>query len=120
MSEPIPIVAESLRIHGPFSGHEKEVLIDHWSKLDHRLQSFRDRTIELDLYINERDTPSQHVTLNTKIAGLKTMVAKAANEDLDRALNEVRDETIRQITDLKTRTEPRHNKRLRRTPRRPR
>ena len=35
--------------------------------------------------------------------------------DLDRALNEVRDEMIRQLTDMKTKSEPRNNKHLRDT-----
>ena len=39
------------------------------------------------------------------------------NPDLDKAFNEVRDEMIRQLTDMKTKNDPRSNKHLREVPR---
>jgi ribosome-associated translation inhibitor RaiA len=113
MSDHPPIVAGSLRVHGPLHRREREALVEHWAKLDQRLQSFRDRSIDLDLHVSERDTASQHVTLDVQIGGFKPFVAKAASKDLTHALNVVRDEMIRQLTDAKNRTEPRNNRRLR-------
>ena len=119
MSDHPPIVADTLRVHGHLYPRELEQLIHHWAKLDQRLQSFLNTSIDLDLHVNDRDTPSQHVTLDVQIGGLKPLVATAASTDLEQALNHVRDEMIRQLTDAKTRAEPRHNRRLRESPRRP-
>ena len=118
MSDHPPIVANALRVHGHLENHEVVDLIAHWAKLDQRLQSFRDRSIDLDLHVNERDTPSQHITLDVQIGGFKPFVAKSSSSSLGHGLNEVRDEMIRQLTDAKNRTEPRNNRRLRETTRR--
>jgi ribosome-associated translation inhibitor RaiA len=119
MSDPTPIVADVLRVHGILHQHELDELHRHWGKLDHRLQSFKDEAIDIDLHINDRDMPSQNVTLGVHIGGLhKNFVARAASADLGRALSEVRDEMIRQLGDAKNRTEPRHNKHLREAARR--
>ena len=107
------IVSTALRVHGPMSARELADLHHHWSKLDHRLRSFVDRTVTLDLHVQERDTPSQRVVLETVVAGFETFVATDTSADLSKALNRVRDETIRQITDAKNRTEPRNNRRPR-------
>ena len=117
MSDHPPIVADALRVHGQLETHEVIDLVAHWAKLDQRLQSFRDRSIDLDLRVNERDTPSQHITLEVQIGGLKPLVATSSASSLKRALNEVRDEMIRQLTDAKTRREPRNNRKLRETAR---
>lgn len=120
MSDHPPIVADVLRVHGTLYPRERERLLHHWAKLDQRLQSFRNRTIDIDLHVNERDTPSQHVTLGVKIGGVqRSFVARSQAEDLGQALNEVRDEMIRQLRAAKDRTEPRHNRALRATGRRP-
>jgi len=118
MSDHPPIVADNLRVHGHLETDEVVDLVAHWAKLDQRLQSFRDRSIDLDLHISERDTPSQHVTLDVQIGGFKPFIAKSSATGLSHCLNEVRDEMIRQLTDAKTRTEPRNNRRLRETARR--
>ncbi len=113
MSDHPPIVVDALRVHGHLATHEVNDLIAHWSKLDQRLQSFRDRSINLDLHVNDRDTPSQHMTLDVQIGGFKPFIASSSASTLVAGLNEVRDEMIRQLTDAKDRTEPRNNRRLR-------
>jgi len=106
-------VANSLTTHGDFRQGEVEQIIDHWAKLDARLRSFDEGTVSLQLYLKDRDSKSQHLTLDAKIDGHNPMVATSSSSDLDRALNEVRDEMIRQLTDMKTKSEPRNNKHLR-------
>ena len=118
MSDHPAIVAETLRVHGTLHPDEYEQLLAHWSKLDQRLQSFERRSIVLDLHIHDRDTPSQRVTLEATIGGFAPFVARDASRDLDAALNHVRNELIRQLTDAKTRTEPRNNRHLRESTRR--
>lgn len=106
-------VAESLTVHGEVYPDEIEKLHDHWAKLDARLRSFHQGTVSLQLFVKDRDAKSQHVTLDVKIDGHNPLVATSSNSDLDRAFNEVRDEMIRQLTDMKSKREPRNNKHLR-------
>jgi ribosome-associated translation inhibitor RaiA len=110
-------VADSLTVHGDLHQADLDKLVDHWSKLDARLRSFDAGTVAMDLFVKDRDTKSQHVTLDVKIDRHDPLVATSSNTDLDRALNEVRDEMIRQLSDMKTKSEPRNNKHLRETPR---
>mgnify|MGYP000128966301 FL=1 len=69
----------------------------------------------MQLFVKERNTKSQHITLDVKIDGHNPLVATSSNTDFEQSLNEVRDEMIRQITDMKTKSEPRNNKHLRGT-----
>lgn len=106
-------VAECLRVQGDLDARELDQLLEHWGKLDQRLRSFRSGAIELLLWIKERDRPGQHVTLEAVIAGRTPLVATSTSRSLDHALNEVRDEMIRQLRDQLQRQEPRHNRHLR-------
>jgi ribosome-associated translation inhibitor RaiA len=106
-------VADSLSLHGDIHEGEFDEIVDHWAKLDARLRSFDAGTVSLQLFVKERDTRGQHVTLEVKIDGLNPLVATSSSTDFVHALNEVRDEMIRQITDMKTKREPRNNKHLR-------
>jgi hypothetical protein len=99
-------VTDSLTVHGEFSGSELENLVDHWAKLDARLRSFDSGTVHLDLYIKDRDTPAQHLTLEATIERWPVLVATANEGNLDHALNVVRDEMIRLIGDAKDRQRP--------------
>jgi hypothetical protein len=113
MSDHPPIVAETLRVHGTLYPDEREELVARWSKLDQRLQSFAEDTITLDLHVHDRDTPDQHVILDVTVAHYPRFVATARDRRLDHALNVVRDEIIRQLTDAKSKREPAHSKRRR-------
>jgi ribosome-associated translation inhibitor RaiA len=108
-------VADSLTVHGDLHQADIDKLVDHWSKLDSRLRSFDAGTVSMQLFVKDRDAKSQRVTLDLKVDGHDPLVATSSNADLDRALNEVRDEMIRQLTDMKTKSEPRNNKHLRDT-----
>jgi ribosome-associated translation inhibitor RaiA len=102
-------VADSLSVHGDIHHGEIDTIVDRWSKLDARLRSFDAGTVTIELFVKDRDTKSQHLTLDLKVAGQKPLVATSSDTDFDRALNEVRDEMIRQITDLTSKGEPRRN-----------
>jgi ribosome-associated translation inhibitor RaiA len=110
-------VADSLTVHGDLHQADIDKLVDHWAKLDARLRSFDAGTVAMQLFVKERDTKSQHVTLDVKVDGHGPLIATSSNTDLDKALNEVRDEMIRQIDHMKTKSEPRNNKHLRDTAR---
>ena len=106
-------VADSLSLHGEMDDGDFDMIVDHWSKLDARLRSFDSGTVSMQLFVKERNTKSQHITLDVKIDGHNPLVATSSNTDFEQSLNEVRDEMIRQITDMKTKSEPRNNKHLR-------
>ena len=108
-------VADSLSLHGEMDDGDFDMIVDHWSKLDARLRSFDSGTVSMQLFVKERNTKSQHITLDVKIDGHNPLVATSSNTDFEQSLNEVRDEMIRQITDMKTKSEPRNNKHLRGT-----
>ena len=71
--------------------------------------------VDMELSVKERGTPSQRTVLQAWIAGSERLVATSEEPDLDTALTRVRDELIRQLTDAKNRTEPRHRRSLRET-----
>lgn len=107
------IVERALRVHGHLEPHELQGIHRHWTNLDHRLQSFDNDAITLHLFVKERETPSQHVTLEAHIPGHRTLVASAARADLAVALQDVRDSMVRQLGDLKRRNERKHDRELR-------
>jgi ribosome-associated translation inhibitor RaiA len=98
---------------GGLGPRDRARIVDNWSKLDNRLRSYRADEVQLILTVKERDTPSQRTTLEAHIARRPTLVATSSHGDLDRALNEVRDDLIRRLTDAKNRREPRQNRKRR-------
>lgn len=108
-------VESSLRLGGGFAADERVQIVANWSSLTNRLASFPRDTVELELSVKERETPSQRTVLEAWIAGHDRLVATSEELDLDKALTEVRNELIRQLTDAKNRTEPRNRRSLRET-----
>ncbi|MGH8983520.1 MAG: HPF/RaiA family ribosome-associated protein [Acidimicrobiia bacterium] len=111
----IATVDASLRLGGGLEPAERDHVMACWGSLDARLRSFPAGTVELQLTVKERDTPSQRTTLEAWIAGQPRLVATSSRTTLDQALVEVRDDMIRQLTDAKTRTEPRNRRHYRTT-----
>ena len=107
------IVERALRVHGHLEPHELHGIVKHWTNLEHVLESFDTEAIDIRLFVNERDTPSQHVTLEVRLPGHHTLVAKAATADMGAALQDVRESMVRQLVDLKRRSEPRHSREMR-------
>lgn len=110
-------VDNSLRLEAGIHPDEREEIVTHWSALDARLRSFNQGQVELILTVKERDTPSQKMTLEALIAGWPRMAATSHRTEFAGALNEVRDDLIRLISDAKQKNEPRNNKHLRETTR---
>lgn len=113
MRERAPIVERALQVHGHLEPHEYQGLLRHWSNLDHTLQAFDDEAIDIQLFINERDTPGQNVTLEVHVPGHRPLVAHGKDVVLSAALHHVRDSMARQLAELKRRGEPRHARALR-------
>ena len=108
-------VESSLRLGSGFDAEERDRIVAGWGRLTSRLGSFPQGTVELELSIKERATPSQRTVLEAWIAGQDRLVATSEHTDLDQALSEVCDDLIRQLTDAKNRTEPRNRRSLRDT-----
>ncbi len=108
-------VESSLRLGSGFAAEERDRIVAGWASLTSRLESFPQGTVELEISVKERATPSQRTVLEAWIAGSHRLVATSEQADLDQALTEVRDDLIRQLTDAKSRTEPRNRRALRDT-----
>ncbi len=111
-------VDEALRLGNGFGADERTAIVHGWASLDERLLSFDGGTVELELSVKERGQASQRTVLEARISGQARVVATSSEPDLARALHEVRDDLIRQLTDAKDQTEPRNNAALRGTVRR--
>lgn len=108
-------VESSLRAGSGIHPEERPAIIEQFSSLDARLRSFPAEAVDLELSVKERDTPSQRTVLEADIAGWPRLVATSTHTTMTQALSEVRDDLVRQITDAKTRTEPRNNRQRRNT-----
>lgn len=113
--EDVATVEESLRLGSGFEQDERAQIVEGWTALDARLRSFGAQTVELELSVKERGEASQRTVLEASISGQPRVVSTSNESNLGRALNEVRDDLIRQLTDAKNRTEPRNNPSLRST-----
>ena len=108
-------VESSLRLGSGFDADERDRIVAGWGRLTSRLGSFPNGVVELEISVKERATPSQRTVLEAWIAGRDRLVATSEQADLDKALTEVRDGLIRQLTDAKNRTEPSNRRSLRDT-----
>jgi len=108
-------VESSLLAGGGIRPEERAAIVDQLGSLDARLRSFPAEAVDLELSVKERDTPSQRTVLEADITGWPRLVATSTHTTMSQALGEVREDLIRQITDTKTRTEPRNSRHRRNT-----
>ncbi len=74
-----------------------------FGRLEHRLARWHPEQVELELSVKERGTRSQRTVLECIIAGQpKKLVATSTQQDLDRAVAEVRDELWQQVDRIVT------------------
>jgi len=106
-------VDTSLRLGNGFGQDERGPIVEGWASLDARLRSFDAGTVDMELSVKERGEASQRTVLEVWISGQPPVVATSSETDLGQALHEVRDDLIRQLSDIKNRSEPRNNPSLR-------
>lgn len=100
------ILDDRLRIVPEFRPDEYDHIRQVLSgKLERRLSRFDADQVELELSMKERDSASQRTVLEAWISGLPRFVATSTEEDLDKALTEVRDDLHRQIDKYVTKQE---------------
>ena len=112
------VIAQRLHLATGFHASERDWVVDRLAALGSRLRSFRSDQVDLELSLKDRRGVEQHVTLECWISRTHRihLVATSSKRDLPDALNEVRNELIRQVDEAKTRTEPRSNRALRSVP----
>ncbi|GLZ34986.1 hypothetical protein Lesp02_71730 [Lentzea sp. NBRC 105346] len=112
------MIAQRLHLAAGFHSSERDWVVDRLAALGSRLRSYRDDEIELEISLKDRKGAEQRVMLQCWINHNHRLhlVATSSQRELPAALNEVRDELIRQVGETKTRTEPRSNRALRSVP----
>jgi hypothetical protein len=84
-----------------FHAHEHDKLGGIlFGRLESRLAHWHPEQVELDLAVKERGTKSQRTVLECSIAGHPKLVATSSEQDVDRAVAEVRDELWQQVDRL--------------------
>jgi hypothetical protein len=92
---------------------ELEGIIKLLRPLEARLKSYRPGSVDLHLVAKDFDTRQQKLTLEARINGHETLVATSQHMELQRAVQEVREDLMRLMTDAITKSEPRNNRALR-------
>lgn len=106
-------VDEALQFTSGVPTNLRDVIVEQMSPLNARLKSFPSGSVKLRLFAKDFDTLSQNITLEATIVGHPTLVATSQHHELGRAIQEVRDDLIRLMSDAVNKTEPRKS-RLRR------
>lgn len=96
---------DALRLATGFAQSERDAILAQFAPLAARLKSFDRDAVDMELSVKERDGADQRVTLEIWIAGRARLVATSSRADLRAALQEVRDDSVRQLNDDVTRTE---------------
>jgi ribosome-associated translation inhibitor RaiA len=97
---------ERTRVVGDFRADEQDKFRDLlFGRLERRLKRWDADQVELELSLKERGTPSQKTVLECWIAGAPRFVGTSKEEDLDKAVVEVRDDVWRQVDRYITRRE---------------
>lgn len=102
------VVADLLHLAHGVAPAERSEVVASLARLDGHLRSFPDGTVKLQLSVKERDTASQRTTLEAWVPGHPPIVATSQRNDFPAAMTEVRDEMVRQLTELKERTQARN------------
>jgi len=103
-------IALQLRVGDGFSEGERPDIVRRFASLDARLLHYAAVDVDMELSIKDRNRHGQKVTLECWIARMPRLVATSFLDDVDSALNEVRDDLRRQINDAKTKSEPRNSR----------
>jgi ribosome-associated translation inhibitor RaiA len=98
VAESDSIVEQRLRVVSEFREDERPYVVQQLAgKLDKRLARWDPEQVELELSVKERATPSQKVVLEAWISSLPHLVATSNENELQAALNDVRDDLFKQI-----------------------
>ncbi|MDX3659754.1 hypothetical protein PV646_20840 [Streptomyces sp. ID05-26A] len=118
LSADASVIDQRLHLATGFHASERDWVVERLSALGSRLRSYRDDQVDLEIAVKDREGVDQRVTLQCWLSSAhrQHLIATSSEQELPAALNEVRDELMRQVDDAKTRTEPRSNRALRSSP----
>jgi ribosome-associated translation inhibitor RaiA len=98
--------SDRLRIVPEFRSEEYERIRElMFGRLERRLSRWKPEEVELELSVKDRDTSKQRMVLECWIARENRLVATSREEDLWKAVVEVRDDLWRQIDRAVTKRE---------------
>ncbi|GAB1511129.1 hypothetical protein JCM33774_31710 [Actinophytocola sp. KF-1] len=105
------VIADRLHLATGFLASERDWVVRRLGALGSRLRSFPGTEIDLEISLKERNSVGQRVMLECWISRTPRLhlVSTSTARELAVAVNEVRDDLIRQVDDAKTRTAPRNN-----------
>ena len=105
------VIAQRLHLATGFLSSERDWIVQRLAALGSRLRSYSDAQVDLEISLKERRGAGQRVTLECWINRTPRLhlVSTSSARELAAALNEVRDDLIRQVDDAKTRTEHRNH-----------
>lgn len=92
-----PATVQQVRIVSEFRSDEHDRIRELLSQLDRPLSRFDAGAVDLELSIKERESSRPKTVLECWIAGWPRMVATSREEDMTRAVTEVRQDLKRQI-----------------------
>lgn len=88
---------ERLSLGKGFTEVDRRLVTDRLRQLERHLRRFRSDATFLEISVKDRDTTSQHLTLEIEVPGFSRVVATSKETDLRAALSDVRHDSIAQI-----------------------
>jgi hypothetical protein len=88
---------DHLRIEFGFVESERPRIVEMLRKLDRQLQRWPADAVDMELYVKDRETMGQKVTMEVRLPNLPRIVATSKLPQLHDAVMDIRDEVWRQI-----------------------
>jgi ribosome-associated translation inhibitor RaiA len=107
------VLGDVLRLGAGIADGDRRWVLDALESLAPHLARWDSATVDVEICVKDRRGKEQQVTLLADLPGYPPVVAKAANQQLDRAIAEAKRELVRQIEDAKGKREPKDNRHLR-------
>jgi ribosome-associated translation inhibitor RaiA len=99
------VLDDVLRLGAGFADDDRRWIPEALESLVPHLARWDSATVDVEISVKDRGGKEQQVTLLAHLPGYSTVVAKAADRHLDRAIAEAKRELIRQIEDAKGKRE---------------
>lgn len=95
-------VEKCLRLGRGFAADERPDIVQLFRKLDSHLAGDPADTVVLELHQKDPDQRGSKITLECQVTGVPMLVATSEKENRREALQEVRDDLVRQLEARKT------------------
>jgi ribosome-associated translation inhibitor RaiA len=102
-----------LSLGAGFTDEDRRWVLDALDTLVPHLARWNPADVDVEISVKDRGGKEQQVTVLADLPGYPPLVAKAADQQLNRAIAEAKRELIRQVEDAKGKREPKENRHLR-------